>query len=224
MAGFIGKGSDFEATNGVRIQFRSSYRGESDYNVWTPGAKDKQTVEYRYLVDEYDPKVWNYSPDEYEREIRGSYQILHTYFGEAVSPEVLEAFREMETASLERAAKLSADLFAQYPDLKADKFTYAAASSTPVYNGFYDHEQKCWVRLLDEGPRPILLSSDDRCFDELWARFGDVPVNDDGKIEEPFLYFKAGTDREEIWSWFEKKFEVSVHDLMYSAEACGMSR
>lgn len=49
----------------------------------------------------------------------------------------------------------------------------------------------------------------------LWAMLGDIPVNDDGALEEPFLAFPVGTDREDIWSWFEEVFNISVAvDLM----------
>lgn len=48
----------------------------------------------------------------------------------------------------------------------------------------------------------------------LWDTLGDVPVDDDGKIEEPFLEFPTGTDREEIWHWFEDSFDVSVYKLI----------
>jgi len=52
---------------------------------------------------------------------------------------------------------------------------------------------------------------------ELWSQLGDIPVNDDGEIETPFLNFEAGTDREEIWHWFEETFDLSVaEDLMYT--------
>lgn len=44
----------------------------------------------------------------------------------------------------------------------------------------------------------------------LWQKLGDVPVNDDGELEEKFLHFEEGTDREEIWSWFEETFNISV--------------
>ncbi len=50
---------------------------------------------------------------------------------------------------------------------------------------------------------------------ELWAEFGDVPVNDVGEIDEPFLVFVPGTDRKDIWHWFEEQFYCSVaKDLM----------
>ena len=54
---------------------------------------------------------------------------------------------------------------------------------------------------------------------ELWSQLGDVPVNEDGEIETAFLGFEVGTDREDIWSWFEEEFDLSVaEDLMYSSE------
>lgn len=52
----------------------------------------------------------------------------------------------------------------------------------------------------------------------LWKKLGDVPVNDDGELEETFLHFPSGTDREEIWSWFEDELDASVHDLMFPSE------
>jgi hypothetical protein len=49
----------------------------------------------------------------------------------------------------------------------------------------------------------------------LWKKLGDVPVDDDGKLEDPFLHFTPGTDREDIWSWFEEELDASVHALMF---------
>ena len=47
---------------------------------------------------------------------------------------------------------------------------------------------------------------------ELWKRLGDIPVNDNDETEEVFLHFGIGTDRQEIWHWFEEEFKVSVAD------------
>jgi len=50
---------------------------------------------------------------------------------------------------------------------------------------------------------------------EKWEQFGDIPVNDDDEIEQKFEGFEVGTDRIEIWHWFEDTFNVSVaKDLM----------
>lgn len=52
----------------------------------------------------------------------------------------------------------------------------------------------------------------------LWDLLGDVPVNDDGEIEVKYLDFEVGTDREDIWHWFEEVFDISVaEDLMYTS-------
>ena len=58
----------------------------------------------------------------------------------------------------------------------------------------------------------------------LWIELGDIPVNDDGELEQEFnatfdgdtVTFEVGTDREHIWHWFEFIFNLSVaEDLMY---------
>lgn len=49
----------------------------------------------------------------------------------------------------------------------------------------------------------------------LWSKLGDTPVDEDGCLEEPFLSFEEGTDRETIWAWFETIFDIPVHSLMY---------
>lgn len=57
----------------------------------------------------------------------------------------------------------------------------------------------------------------DRCLaEELWSRFGDVPMDPETEcIEENWNGFYAGTFREDIWHWFEETFGVSVAvDLM----------
>jgi hypothetical protein len=38
---------------------------------------------------------------------------------------------------------------------------------------------------------------------ELWSQLDDVTTDEDGNIDVPFLHFPIGTDREDIWSWFE---------------------
>lgn len=40
---------------------------------------------------------------------------------------------------------------------------------------------------------------------QLWEEFGDVPVNDDDEIQCKFLGFGAGTDRFEVWNWFDQQ-------------------
>jgi len=51
---------------------------------------------------------------------------------------------------------------------------------------------------------------------ELWVQFGEIPMNPETEeIEEEWHGFPAGTFREDIWHWFEEKFNVSVaEDLM----------
>lgn len=55
----------------------------------------------------------------------------------------------------------------------------------------------------------------------LWDVLGDIPVNEDDELEKDFdtntgLIFESGTDKFEIWHWFEEYFNLSVaEDLMF---------
>ena len=49
----------------------------------------------------------------------------------------------------------------------------------------------------------------------LWERFGDIPVNDDGEILDSFMGYEPGTQREEIWLWFDDNYSKGVASLMY---------
>jgi len=52
-----------------------------------------------------------------------------------------------------------------------------------------------------------------------WSKLGDVPVNEDDELDEEFqmddVTFGIGTDKFEVWHYFEERFNVSVaKDLM----------
>lgn len=51
---------------------------------------------------------------------------------------------------------------------------------------------------------------------KLWEQFEDVPMNPETEcIESDWKGFPIGTNREEIWHWFEEQFNISVaKDLM----------
>lgn len=49
----------------------------------------------------------------------------------------------------------------------------------------------------------------------LWEEFEDIPVDDDDNILCCWRSFEKGTNKIEIWHWFEEFFKVSVaEDLM----------
>lgn len=53
-----------------------------------------------------------------------------------------------------------------------------------------------------------------------WQELGDVAVDDDDNLDQPFYDFPRGTDRIEVWLWFESEYSCSVErDLMPNAYA-----
>ena len=58
---------------------------------------------------------------------------------------------------------------------------------------------------------------------ELWSKLGDIPTDDNERIDEDFVTntvtFEKGTDVYYIWHWFEETFDVSVaENLMFGGD------
>lgn len=75
-----------------------------------------------------------------------------------------------------------------------------------------------WIDVTDNGKK-IERSTPYVYLDrvkELWADFGDVPMDPETECIEDFWgRFVPGDHREKIWHWFEETFHVSVaEDLM----------
>lgn len=50
----------------------------------------------------------------------------------------------------------------------------------------------------------------------LWDKLSNVPVNEDDELEESFEHFEAGTDKEDVWRWFEWFFDISLGKELFS--------
>lgn len=58
----------------------------------------------------------------------------------------------------------------------------------------------------------ILVSPES--LETFWNELSDIPVDDYGIIQESFLWWPEGTDREDIWHWFDEKYPDGVVKLM----------
>jgi hypothetical protein len=69
------------------------------------------------------------------------------------------------------------------------------------------------------------LRERDTQLEKLWKQFGDVPMNPDTeKMEEPFMDFPAGTDREEIWHWFDERHSKGVAYLLCNEDVSNVQQ
>lgn len=76
----------------------------------------------------------------------------------------------------------------------------------------YNAEKKDWIQVKPtlEIDQKMELAE----IYELWDELCDIPTDDNDKIEEPFLDFKPGAHREDIWHWFEdQNSEFLVGDV-----------
>ncbi|MFK5892209.1 MAG: hypothetical protein QM504_03195 [Pseudomonadota bacterium] len=76
----------------------------------------------------------------------------------------------------------------------------------------FRHVNNCFGCVLSVKELNLIVSNVIRS-NLLWDELGDVPCDDEGLIEEAFLVYPKGTDREEIWAWFESEFKISVSVL-----------
>lgn len=56
---------------------------------------------------------------------------------------------------------------------------------------------------------------ENKTFEQVWTALGDVPVNEDMELDEPFLNYPVGTDCMEIWHDLEDHFDLSIGDYLY---------
>lgn len=60
------------------------------------------------------------------------------------------------------------------------------------------------------------LEERDKKLEALWEQLADIPVNPETEqLEEPYLYFPVGTDKMDIWGWFDKRYSKGVAELLY---------
>lgn len=60
------------------------------------------------------------------------------------------------------------------------------------------------------------LRDRDELLEDLWEKFGDIPMNEETEcIEEQFLGWGPGIEREEIWHWFDKRHSKGIAYLLY---------
>lgn len=59
----------------------------------------------------------------------------------------------------------------------------------------------------------------DEELEKLWEELGDVPMDPETEcLEEAFFIWEKGTDREDIWHWFDERHSKGVAYLLYRVE------
>lgn len=60
------------------------------------------------------------------------------------------------------------------------------------------------------------LNDRDKRLEEMWERLADVPVDPVTEtLDEAFLCFPAGADKEAVWRWFDERYSKGVAYLLY---------
>ena len=49
----------------------------------------------------------------------------------------------------------------------------------------------------------------------LWEQFDDIPITDADEIDEEYMGWQVGTNRFNIWHWFDVRWPKGVYNLVY---------
>ena len=51
----------------------------------------------------------------------------------------------------------------------------------------------------------------------MWEKFGDIPVDKNGiTIEQDFYIWKKGTEKEDIWHWFDVRVTGGIGNRYFN--------
>lgn len=92
------------------------------------------------------------------------------------------------------------------------------------YATFSTYHIEYRMNRLDKVPKvsPGILLTDEK-IEEIWDGLSDIMFEEDEegnlRIEKPYYIWNAGTDREEIWLWFDTFHSKGVRYLLYERKA-----
>ena len=80
-------------------------------------------------------------------------------------------------------------------------------------------EKRAAATIEERAEKLLTIEAQDALLEELWARFGDIPMDPETEtMEEDFLGFPHGTHREDIWHWFDERYSRGVAHLLMSCD------
>lgn len=60
------------------------------------------------------------------------------------------------------------------------------------------------------------LRQRDTELEKMWDKFADVPMDPETeRLDADFMHFPAGTDREDVWHWFDERHSKGIVYLLY---------
>ena len=78
------------------------------------------------------------------------------------------------------------------------------------------------MHIVIQSPEPEIIKeyvTYDSLLEDLWKTLTDVPMNPDTEdLEEDWFIFPKGTNREEIWYWFDEQHSKGIGWIMENIE------
>ena len=73
---------------------------------------------------------------------------------------------------------------------------------------------------IEERAKKLMtIKAQDALLEEPWGRLEDVPMDPGSEtLEEGFMDFPQGTDREDLWHWFDERYSKGIAHLLYRCD------
>lgn len=62
----------------------------------------------------------------------------------------------------------------------------------------------------------FIMEMKDREIEKLWSDFSNIPINSEEETEEQFLHFPMGTNKKDIYLWFDEQHSKGMAYLLYN--------
>lgn len=197
----------------LRNVTRAIERSRAKYYSGIQSASEVKSEEAREEKD-----GWSYEIVAHN----GRYAKFSVTTHEVDLPESLMGSISREMEKVNRSSDISSHLQELYEDgeLEAWKYTYMSQHKEVMERMLecLDKYADCNVPynttvdiVIKDVAKNILLC--DEVLETLWRAFGDVPINDDDEIEDPFLDYPSGTNRFEVWLWFDRNYSRGIAGL-----------
>ena len=69
-----------------------------------------------------------------------------------------------------------------------------------------------------ETPEPTLQNTIDKNVEALWIEFQDIPVDRNGNLRVTWKAYPKGTNKNEVYEWFNRHHSKGLSDLMEEVE------
>jgi len=120
-------------TTRYHFKYISAFQGDMHYEVWDRETGERTRVEFRTHIPAYEGGAWNYTKEEFDRDVAGSAYLLRG--SSKIDWSMVEAFRNHLQQEWDDYLKHCSEKIAQYPGDEDIAHIYGSGPASPIVLG-----------------------------------------------------------------------------------------